>query len=352
MPKSLKRQPPKKQPRRRSVKHRANPDLARANKNNPKSLIKGSKNLGTRKAGSPQRAAGSSDTLKNGIGNFAQLIAYGFNYLRTDGLNYLKTLKPNFKINRDVLYSRQTKIVGIIIIAIILLFIAASALSSLDTETEIETTHLGNNSLGSVEKIGPYGNANSPVKIAYILGVHPREKGSHEKFEKALLNKSSNLSYCYYIYKINVTKDSTDYDQSRINGQKLAREFAVPNIVNETYNLTVDVHYSNGAWGVASFVFTPNESDNVSYTLCQNLVKHFTWLSYYTTEEATSPEYVTGPIENGGVPAIVYEAYTEDSDNTTIEHAKEVIDYIDNWDFENLKVKDSNNNTSIFGFSF
>ena len=57
----------------------------------------------------------------------------------------------------------------------------------------------------------PYGNANSPVKIAYILGVHPREKGSHEKLEKALLNKSSNLSYCYYIYKINVTKDTTDY---------------------------------------------------------------------------------------------------------------------------------------------
>ena len=48
--------------------------------------------------------------------------------------------------------------------------------------------------------------------------------------------------------------------------------------------------------------------------------------------------------------AIVYEAYTEDTNSTTLEHAKELIDYIDNWDFENLKVKDSNNSTNIFGF--
>ena len=342
MPKSLKREPPKRQHKRRAPKHRTNPDLVRANQNNPKSLVKGPRNLGTRKSRSPQARSNVSGTLQNGAGTFAQLVIYGF--------NYLKTLKPNFKVNRDVLFSKQTKMVGILIIAILLLFIVASAISSLDTGTDIETTHLGNNSLGSVEKIGPYGNANSPVKIAYILGVHPREKGSHEKLEKALLNKSSNLSYCYYIYKINVTKDTTDYDQSRINGQKLAREFAVPNIVNESYNLAVDVHYSNGAWGVASFVFTPNEKDNVSHTLCQDLVQHFTWLSYYTTEEATSPQYVTGPIENGGVPAIVYEAYTEDTNSTTLEHAKELIDYIDNWDFENLKVKDSNNSTNIFGF--
>lgn len=342
MPKSLKRQPPKKQPKRRPAKHRTNPDLVRANQNNPKSLIKGPKNLGTRKSRSPQARGNASRTLQNGAGTFAQLISFGF--------NYLKTLKPNFKINRDVLYSRQTKMVGILIIAIILLFAAASLISSLDTGSEIETTQLGNNSLGSVEKIGPYGNANSPVKIAYILGVHPREKGSHEKLEKALKSKSSNLSYCYYIYKINVTKDATDFDQSRINGQKLAREFAVPNIVNESYNLAVDVHYSNGAWGVASFVFTPNEKDNASYTLCQDLVKHFSWLSYYTTEEASSPQYVTGPIENGGVPAIVYEAYTEDTNSTTIEHARELIDYIDNWDFENLKAKDSKSSRNFLGF--
>ena len=342
MPKSLKREPPKRQRKRRPPKHRANPDLVRANQNNPKSLVKGSRNLGTQKSRSPQARGNASGALQNGAGTFAQLITYGF--------NYLKTLKPNFKINRDVLYSRQTKMVGILIIAIILVFAVASAISSLDTGTEIETTHLGNNSLGSVEKIGPYGNPDSPVKIAYILGVHPREKGSHEKLEKALVNQSSNLSYCYYIYKINVTKDPTDYEASRMNGQKLAREFAVPNIVNESYDLAVDVHYSNGAWGVASFVFTPNEKDNVSYTLCDKLVNHFTWLTYYTTDEATSPQYVTGPIENGGVPAIVYEAYTEDSNSTTLQHAHELIGYIDNWDFEKLEEKKSENSTNIFGF--
>ena len=139
MPKSLKREPPKRQHKRRSTKHRANPDLARANRNNPKSLVKGSRNLGTRKSRSPQARSNASRTVQNGAGTFAQLITFGF--------NYLKTLKPNFKINRDVLFSRQTKMVGILIIAIILLFIVASAISSLDTGTDIETTYLGNNSM-------------------------------------------------------------------------------------------------------------------------------------------------------------------------------------------------------------
>ena len=34
---------------------------------------------------------------------------------------------------------------------------------------------LGNESYGNVIKEGPYGNTSSPVKVAYILGEHPRE---------------------------------------------------------------------------------------------------------------------------------------------------------------------------------
>ena len=67
MPKSLKREPPKRQPKRRAPKHRTNPDLVRANQNNPKSLVKGPRNLGTRKSRSPQARSNVSGTLQNGM---------------------------------------------------------------------------------------------------------------------------------------------------------------------------------------------------------------------------------------------------------------------------------------------
>ena len=42
---------------------------------------------------------------------------------------------------------------------------------------------------------------------------------------------------------------------------------------------------------------------------------------------------MTGPLNNGGVSAIIYEAYTEDNSTVTLEHDKELIDFIDNWNF-------------------
>ena len=56
-----------------------------------------------------------------------------------------------------------------------------------DVERAVPTTTLiSNNSIGSVYKEGPYGTNSSNVSVAYILGVHPREKGAHKLMEQAL----------------------------------------------------------------------------------------------------------------------------------------------------------------------
>lgn len=197
------------------------------------------------------------------------------------------------------------------------------------------TVQLGNNSLGNVVKEGPYGNNDSKVKIAYILGVHPREKGAHQLMEQAFKESKDNLSYCYYIYKINVTENPTDYSASRSNGEKLAYEFAVPDMINNNFTFAIDCHYSNGNWGVSRFVFTPRENNSLSSMIGYAMSDNFDWLTYFTPNDPSSPDYVTGPLNDGGVASIIYEAYTEDNKNTTLQHDKEVISFIDQWVFEN-----------------
>ena len=208
-------------------------------------------------------------------------------------------------------------------------------------EITATTTKLGNNSLGSVYKEGPYGNTSSDIKLAYITGVHPREKGAHKLMEQAFKEKEDNLRYCYYIYRINVTENPTDYSASRMNGQTLAKEFVVPDVINNNFTFAVDSHYSNGAWGVSRFVFTPRKNNELSYQLGHALADSFDWLTYYTPPNPTSPKYLTGPLNDGGVGAIIYEAYTADNHNDTLEHDRQLVDFIDNWNFNS-----STNNTT------
>ncbi len=247
------------------------------------------------------------------------------------------------KINDIINYIQNMNIIRSIILLLLIIFLISAIISfitpnskdSLEIENIIPTaTLLGNNSLGNVYKDGPYGNSNSNISVAYILGVHPREKGAHQLMEKAL-KESDALNYKYYLYKINVTSSSTEFSQSRFNGEKLANEYAIPDIINNNFNFAVDVHYSNGYWGISRFVFTPSDKNVLSSQLAHAMCDNFDWLVYYTPNNPTSPDYVTKPLNDGGVAAIVYEAYTEDDNNVTLNHGKEIVSFIDNWNFTN-----------------
>ncbi|MBQ2832027.1 hypothetical protein [Methanobrevibacter sp.] len=242
--------------------------------------------------------------------------------------------ESNIQIGNFRISMKSILIIAIILLAVFLIALAIPNSDTSDNQTAAQTIQLGNNSIGYVEKEGPYGNTSSPIKIAYLVGVHPRESGAHSLMLDAFNQKQENLSYCYYIYKVNVTSDSSDFSQSRMNGQLLAQEFAVPDMINESFNLVVDCHYSNGAWGVSRFVFTPVENNTQSYSIAQDMGDNFDWLKYYLPPNPSSPEYVTTPLNEGGVPAIIYEAYTEDDNNDTLEHDIQLIEFIDNWNFK------------------
>jgi len=55
----------------------------------------------------------------------------------------------------------------------------SSNASTINTSAaKVNSKILGNESIGYVTKEGSYGNLESSTKIAYILGIHPRESRS------------------------------------------------------------------------------------------------------------------------------------------------------------------------------
>ena len=159
---------------------------------------------------------------------------------------------------------------------------------------------VGEEDIGRVTVEGPYGNPNSSVKVAYILGQHPRESNAHDAVYDALLKSSASLDYSYYVYKINVTSESDDFEQSRMNGQLLALDIAAPHIINQSYDLVIDIHASNGGYVQDPYIFAPVDNDTVANQSANNLTEVLTDLIYYEPASYSSPQYSTIPIEEGG----------------------------------------------------
>lgn len=197
------------------------------------------------------------------------------------------------------------------------------------TETPFSIVVLGSNQLGRVIREGPYGNTSSPIKIAYIVGVHPLESNSHRAILESIKSNENNLKYAYYVYRVLVTQDANDYDQGRMNGQLLAREYVVTDIVNRDYKLAIDVHSNRGNYEELRFIFAPVEGGQAE-KIAHSLINKIPWMHYYKPPSQTSPAYVTIPINNGGVPAVIYETYQYESYSITRSHANDFVRQVDN----------------------
>jgi hypothetical protein len=187
---------------------------------------------------------------------------------------------------------------------------------------------LGETEYGSVTREGPYGNASSPNRIAYIVGVHPLENQAHNALVESVKSQDKSLKNCYYIYRINVTSDADNYDQGRANGQSLAYNYAVPDVKNSSIDLAIDVHSNEGNYQEKWFLFIPGQSEKAE-SIAYNIKNETNWLTVYSPPNPTSPSYVTLPLIQAGVPAIIYETYTYESVEQTQKHADEIVSIID-----------------------
>ncbi|MGB9978669.1 hypothetical protein [Methanobacterium sp.] len=238
--------------------------------------------------------------------------------------------------------SINSKLLVLVMIAALLCLIIVNQQYAQDNKQNIEIKVpqvlepqiLGSNSKGTVIKSGPYGNLNSTRKIAIIVGVHPLEANSHRAIVESILNNSNSLNSSYYIYSIDVTENTGDYKNGRINGQQLASKYAVPDIKKNHFQLVIDVHSNKGkdtGYKENRFLSVPVKS-NKSKSIASKIIARIPWLAYYIPPNERgpkSPKYVTIPLINSKIPSIVYEAYMYEPYRTTLEHADEFIKTVD-----------------------
>ena len=200
-----------------------------------------------------------------------------------------------------------------------------------NNETGFKRYNLGSNDNGTVYLYKSIGDTSSNVRIAYIIGVHVTENAVHKALFDELTNKSSELNYCYDIYKINVVPIGKPIDDiNRMRGQLLGRDYVVPEAIKNNYSLVVDVHSNQGgAYVITNFAFAPAQ-DNVSKAIATKIINDNPGLQEYFPASQTSPAYVTLPIQRSGTPTVLYETYKyEDYNNVTVPYVDLLIESVD-----------------------
>ncbi len=175
------------------------------------------------------------------------------------------------------------------------------------------TNLIGKTSYGYVEK-EIYGNKSSNQTIVIIVGVHPQENGIHTAIVNALQNLTLELTKRYVIYEIHVTQDADNYENGRMNGQLLAQQFVVPDVPKENPIVALDIHenhYLDSGYAYSRFLY-PISNTTITITYADEIISKMPFLVIYTPPNHTSPEYVTMPIANYGIPTIIYETFMDD----------------------------------------
>lgn len=204
-------------------------------------------------------------------------------------------------------------------------------IESCDFECEL----LGENDLGSVHIHGPIGNTDSKVKIAYLIGMHPLESKSHRALFEKLISKKD-LNYCYYLYNIKVN-DVESESEGRDEGQLLAQEFVAPHIIDEKYDLFLDIHSNRGSKGpgdykITNFVFAPG-FDEKSSRFMNIILEDIDEIVYYAPEFRSSPPFITEPTSKAGIATIVYECYSYEPMEVSYSLAEKLVNCVDNIEF-------------------
>ncbi|MEM4526114.1 MAG: pseudomurein-binding repeat-containing protein [Methanothermobacter sp.] len=194
--------------------------------------------------------------------------------------------------------------------------------------TNSNTIVIGRTTYGAVVREGPYGNRNSPDKVVFIVGVHPLESQSHNAVIEAIRILNRSLNKCYYIYRVNVTMDASDYEKGRLNGELLANQYVVPDVKKMLPKLVIDVHSNRGNYFVKKFLFVPYNSTEANRIA--NMIKDkASWLTIYAPPTSTSAASVTIPLMKAGIPSIIYETYAYEPYIQTFQQATQIVSIID-----------------------
>ena len=193
----------------------------------------------------------------------------------------------------------------------LIIIIIIAIIGVLAVYTPGEHVEIGSNELGSVEK-NTYNYYGSNITIAIITGMHPRETLAIEP--EIASAKLFALSHGVNMinYDVDVTKDPTDYTNSRNNGESLVHDYIVPDIIeNTTADAVIISHSHIEGYGEGFYVATP-AMDDASVYLGESIRDSGINFNYFPSNsngnyQSSSAALVSAPLANAGFPTLVYE---------------------------------------------
>lgn len=221
---------------------------------------------------------------------------------------------------------RRTKI---ILIVALLAFLAIAIHQEHYQEQHSPYRLLGNNSLGTVERI-IYGNESANNSIALITGIHPREKlAINPEIKAAKEYAKDNDDVKIIHYQVNVTKNPKDYKKSRANGESLVHDFVNPDVTQSDADCVIISHSHVDWYGEGFYLATP-EMDNASVKIASK-INNTTDFRYYPrtgneSYKSTSAVLVSKPIAQAGYPTFVYEIPENITKQDSTDWAKDLFD--------------------------
>ena len=221
---------------------------------------------------------------------------------------------------------KKTKI---ILIVALLAFLAIAIHQEQYQEQHSPYRVLGNNSLGTVERI-VYGNESATNSIALITGIHPREKLSINpeiKAAKEYVKDKDDVKIIHY--QVNVTKNPKDYKKGRANGESLVHDFVNPDVTQSDADCVI-ISHSHVEWYGEGFYLATPEMDNASVKIAKKINKTSDF-GYYPrtgneTYKSTSAVLVSKPIAQAGYPTFVYEIPENITKQDSTDWAKDLFD--------------------------
>lgn len=170
-------------------------------------------------------------------------------------------------------------------------------------------TNIGEDDTGYVTR-QTFNYYNSEDTIVLIAGIHPRETLAIEPEIEAARNFALKNRVKVVVYHVVVTKDATDYKQSRYNGEHLVANYVIPDLGNGNSPVIIS-HSHISSYGEGYYIATP-AMDMESVRIAKTIKDSGNDFNYYpvTGKESynsTSAILASKPLANNGHPTFVYE---------------------------------------------
>lgn len=232
-------------------------------------------------------------------------------YENNDSANYeydysYHSSSKGFKINKG------TYFIVLIIIMTLSVFFFNGYLSD-DTTNSIQGHSLiGSDSRGYVIKdIYATNKTSNPRTIAIVTGIHPRETLSKNVTSDLITKYPLDSSIKIVHYSIMVTNNPDNYSVGRNNGEGLAADYILPDILKSTDDLVIICHDHIPGYGEGFYIATP-AMDEKSVKLAESVNNSMSGLNYFKSnnnnkESSSSALKFSKPLANGGFKTFVYE---------------------------------------------